>query len=276
MMANKKAVVLLSGGLDSATTLYLAKKLGFKCFCLIFDYNQRHVREVKSAKRIAHITKCKWQVIKINFPWKGSSLLDRKIIIPKQPADRQMVRQAHHPSNHPEQSRGTGKPANVIPSTYVPGRNIIFLSFALSYAEAIGAEAIFIGANAVDFSGYPDCRPEFYRAFNQVASSGTKVGVQKRRIKIETPLIDKTKAEIIRLGFRLGVPFALTWSCYRGAKQPCGKCDSCYFRAKGFKEAGIKDPYIRDTLAAVGGAPANPLWRGVANREGAPRGLFQR
>jgi len=242
MMANKKAVVLLSGGLDSATTLYLAKKLGFKCFCLIFDYNQRHAREVESAKRIAQSAKCKAEVIRIKLPWKGSALLDRKIKI---------LRGGIGALGH----RG----AKMIPNTYVPGRNIIFLSFALSYAEAIGAQTIFIGANAVDFSGYPDCRPEFYRAFNQVASSGTKAGVQKRRIKIETPLIDKTKAEIIRLGFRLGVPFALTWSCYRGAKQPCGRCDSCYFRAKGFKEAGIKDPCIRDTLSEK--AKGVPLYR---------------
>jgi len=254
----KKAIVLLSGGLDSATTLYLARSQGFQCFCLVFDYGQRHRKEIESAQAIVKSANCKSQIIKINLPWKGSALLDKKIKIPKL-ANSLMVRQAHHPSNHPERSRGARELANHIPSTYVPGRNIIFLSFALSYAEAIGAQTIFIGANAVDFSGYPDCRPEFYRAFNQVVSSGTKAGVQKRRIKIETPLIDKTKAEIIRLGFRLGVPFALTWSCYRGAKQPCGRCDSCYFRAKGFKEAGIKDPCIRDTLSEK--AKGVPLYR---------------
>ena len=131
-----------------------------------------------------------------------------------------------------------------IPSTYVPARNIIFLSFALSFAEAIKAEAIFIGANAVDFSGYPDCRPEFYRAFKNVISTGTKSGVEKRGIKIQTPLIGKTKAQIIRIAYQLGVPFALTWSCYRGEKVPCGECDSCYYRAKGFLEAGIRDPLV--------------------------------
>jgi 7-cyano-7-deazaguanine synthase len=131
-----------------------------------------------------------------------------------------------------------------IPSTYVPARNIIFLSFALSYAEAIGARAIFIGAHSQDYSGYPDCRPEFYRAFSQIITTGTKTGIEKRSIKIETPLIHKAKAEIIRLGARLGVPFEFTWSCYQGGNRPCGKCDSCCFRAKGFKEAGITDPLL--------------------------------
>mgnify|MGYP001571973252 CR=1 FL=1 len=218
-----KAVVLLSGGLDSATTLYLARKHGYKCFCLNFDYGQRHRREIESAKRIAQAAKCNWQAIKISLPWKGSALLDRKMKIPG-------IRLSGYPV------------IRKIPVTYVPGRNIIFLSFALSYAEAIKAEAIFIGANAVDFSGYPDCRPEFYRAFSRVITVGTKIGVEKRKIRIETPLIRKTKARIIKLGNSLGVPFELTWSCYRGTKKPCGKCDSCYFRARGFKEAGLKDP----------------------------------
>jgi len=224
MMKNKKAVVLLSGGLDSATTLYLAKKLGFDCSCLIFDYGQRHRREIASAQAIARSVHCPVQIIKITLPWKGSALLDRKIKIP----------------------RGTGALGHwgtqIIPNTYVPARNIIFLSFALSCAEARGAEAIFIGAHAQDYSGYPDCRPEFYHAFSRVISTGTKAGAERKRIEIKTPLIGKGKAEIIKLGRQLGVPFALTWSCYRGTKEPCGKCDSCYFRAKGFREAGIKDP----------------------------------
>jgi 7-cyano-7-deazaguanine synthase len=219
----KKAVVLLSGGLDSATTLYLAKKEGFKCHCLIFDYGQRHRREIKAAKAIAQIANCKSQVIKIALPWKGSSLLDKNI----------KILTGNRLSGYPVIRR--------IPNTYVPGRNIIFLSFALSYAEAIKAGAIFIGANAVDFSGYPDCRPEFYRAFSKVIATGTKSGAEKRKIQIKTPLIRKTKAQIIRLGKNLGVPFALTWSCYGGGKRPCGICDSCYFRAKGFREAGIRD-----------------------------------
>ena len=225
-MKNKKAVVLLSGGLDSATTLYLAKKRGFDCYCLIFDYGQRQIREIKSAQAIARSIRCLAQIIKIALPWKGSALLDKKIKIRWVPG-----------------SLGPWG-TKVIPNTYVPARNIIFLSFALSYAEAIGAEAIFIGAHAQDYSGYPDCRPEFFRAFSRVISTGTKAGRERKRIEIKTPLIGKGKAEIIKLGRQLGVPFALTRSCYQGARQPCGKCDSCYFRAKGFQEAGIKDPSL--------------------------------
>jgi len=217
---------LLSGGLDSATTLYFARSQGYKCFCLIFDYGQRHKREIESAKKIARAANCPYKIIKINLPWKGSALLDKKIKIPKLANLR------------------TCELANKIPSTYVPARNIIFLSFALSFAETIGAKAIFIGAHSQDYSGYPDCRPEFYRAFDRVISVGTKSGVEKKEIKIRTPLIDKTKAQIIRLGKKLGVPFELTWSCYEGGRVPCGKCDSCYFRAKGFKEAGIPDPFF--------------------------------
>lgn len=136
-----------------------------------------------------------------------------------------------------------------IPNTYVPARNIIFLSFALSFAEAIQAEAIFIGANDVDFSGYPDCRPEFYTAFRKMACIGTKTGVGAKPVKVITPLIKKSKAEIIRLGNKLAVPYELTWSCYKGAKKPCGRCDSCYYRAKGFREAGIKDPALNKLKA---------------------------
>jgi 7-cyano-7-deazaguanine synthase len=224
----RQAIVLLSGGLDSATTLYFAKKQGFKCSCLIFDYGQRHAKEIESAKRIAAIARCKAQVIKINLPWKASALLDKKIKIPLAAG-----RQACLPVRQ----------ASEIPSTYVSGRNIIFLSFALSFAESINASAIFIGAHAQDYSGYPDCRPEFYRAFDRVISTGTKAGVEHRGIKIITPLIHKTKAGIIRLGKKLNVPFELTWSCYRGGRKPCGECDSCYYRAKGFKESGFRDVF---------------------------------
>jgi 7-cyano-7-deazaguanine synthase len=213
-MMHKKAVILLSGGLDSAVTLYLAKKEGFRCYCLIFDYGQRHLREIESAKKIAKLANCAYRILKIALPWKGSALLDRTIDVPR------------------------GKATSVIPDTYVPARNIIFLSFALSFAEAIGAEAIFIGAHSQDYSGYPDCRPEFYKAYSGVISSGTKAGVEHKKIKIRTPFINNGKAEIIRVGRKLGVPFELTWSCYRGGKAPCGKCDSCYYRQKGFEEAG--------------------------------------
>jgi 7-cyano-7-deazaguanine synthase len=208
----KKAVVLLSGGIDSATCLYLAKRNGFLAHCLIFDYGQRHRREIASAKKIARRAKVKSLLCEVSLPWKGSSLLDDKLDIPGQ---------------------GRG-----IPSTYVAARNIIFLSFALSYAEAIKAKAVFIGANARDFSGYPDCRPDFYRAFSKVARTGLK----SKDIGILTPLINKSKAQIIKLGQSLGVPYELSWSCYRGGSRPCANCDSCRFRARGFRQAGIKDP----------------------------------
>ena len=208
----------MSGGLDSATTLYYAKRNGFEPYCLVFDYGQRHKREVAAARQIARALKAPLETVTISLPWKGSSLLDKSKAIPS--------------------SAVTG----TIPDTYVPARNIIFLSFALSYAEVIRAEAVFIGAHAQDYSGYPDCRPEFYRAFDAVIKTGTKAGVEGNKINIITPLINKTKSEIVKLGFSLGVPFGRTWSCYHGGKRPCGKCDSCYYRAKGFAEAGLEDP----------------------------------
>ncbi|OIO76447.1 MAG: 7-cyano-7-deazaguanine synthase QueC [Elusimicrobia bacterium CG1_02_37_114] len=208
-----KAVVLLSGGLDSTTTLYYAKKQKYDCYCLIFDYGQRHKKEIISAKKIAKLNSCHYYIIKFTLPWRGSSLIDGGLQIP------------FHKAN---QIGKTG-----VPSTYVPARNTIFISFALSLAETIGAESIFIGANAIDFSGYPDCRPEYYRQFNKLVSTA----IPGKKIKIHTPLIDKTKAEIIRLGKKLNVPFELTWSCYSGGRLPCGKCDSCILRSKGFQEA---------------------------------------
>jgi len=222
-MSDKKAVVLLSGGLDSAVTLYSAKKQGYECSCLIFDYDQRHRKEVLCARRIAKRSRSESKIIKINLPWKGSALLDNKMRV---------------------EGRGP-RAEGRIPATYVPARNIIFLSFALSYAETIKAEAIFIGAHAQDYSGYPDCRPDFFRAFSKVVACGTKAGIEKINIAIKTPLIDKTKAEIIRQGISLGVPFGLTWSCYNGGLSPCGTCDSCYYRAKGFREVNKKDPLIK-------------------------------
>jgi len=218
--AKDRAVVLLSGGLDSSTTLYVARQRGYQVFCLIFDYGQRHRKELKAATRIAAYSGCEYQLVKISLPWKGSALLDRSIALPE---NRHII---------PKE----------IPVTYVPARNIIFLSFAASYAEAVGAKAIFIGANAIDYSGYPDCRPEFYSAYQQALDRGLKAGLEGKAIKIYTPLIRKTKAQIITCGLKLKVPYHLTWSCYRGGKNPCGKCDSCLLRAKGFAAVRVKDP----------------------------------
>lgn len=222
LLAMKKAVILLSGGLDSATTLYEAKHKGYKCHALIFDYAQRHRRELKAAQAIARTAKCPFEIVKISLPWKGSSLLDKTKTLPK------------HRAISP----------NTIPSTYVPARNIIFLSFAVSYAEAIGAQRVFIGANAVDYSGYPDCRPEFFAAYDEVLRKGLKSGVEGKPITIETPLVHLTKAQIIELGIKLKVPYALTWSCYQGERKPCGVCDSCQLRAKGFQIAQLNDPAL--------------------------------
>lgn len=218
----KKAIVLLSGGLDSATTLYYARSKGFKVTCLIFDYGQRHRKEIRQAKEIARAAGCEYQLVKIAFPWRGSSLLDKKMRLPK------------------NRDLNTGE----IPSTYIPARNIIFLSYAASFAEAIGAEVIFIGANAVDYSGYPDCRPEFFASFQNVLAKGVKTGVEGRVIKIDTPLVKKTKADIIKLGLALRVPYHLTWSCYAGGRTPCGVCDSCVLRHRGFDTLGEEDPLL--------------------------------
>lgn len=216
----KKAIVLLSGGLDSATVLYLARKKGFETHCLIFDYGQRHRKEIEQGKRIARKVKCPYRVLRITFPWQGSSLLDKRKSLPRSGRFRD----------------------NAIPSTYVPGRNIIFLSFAASYAETLRAGAIFIGANAIDYSGYPDCRPEFFKSYRNMLAKGMKTGVKGRSIKIHAPLIRKTKAQIIKLGMALNVPYEMTWSCYKGGRKPCKECDSCRLREKGFQSANIKDP----------------------------------
>jgi len=221
-----KAVVLLSGGIDSSTTLYIALKKGYECYALIIDYGQRHDREIKSALNVARRANCsQTKITDIKLPWAGSALLDKNIAIPG--------------------GRSTGEMAGDIPVTYVPARNIIFLSMAVSWAEVLGAEAVFIGANAVDYSGYPDCRPEFYKAFREAVSKGTKAGVEGKEIKIVTPLIDLTKAQIVAEGMKLGVPYEYTWSCYKGGDCPCGECDSCLLRAMGFKKAGFADPALK-------------------------------
>jgi 7-cyano-7-deazaguanine synthase len=220
-----KAVCLLSGGLDSATCLALARRDGFETYALSFDYGQRHRVELDAARRIAEaIGAAGHRIAKIDLRVFGHSALTDDIDVPKGRDESQM---------------GEG-----IPITYVPARNTIFLSFALAWAEVLEASDIFIGVNALDYSGYPDCRPEFIQAFETMANLATKAGVEGiTRIKIHTPLIALSKAGIVKLGAELGLPFGLTHSCYDPGPggQPCGSCDSCLLRAKGFREAGIPD-----------------------------------
>jgi len=219
----KRAVILLSGGLDSAVTLYEAKRRGYRPLCLVFDYGQRHRREIAQAVKIARYSRSPCLVVKISLPWQGSALLDKTVPLP----GRRRIR------------------PGAIPATYVPARNIIFLSFAASCAEAARARAVFIGANAIDYSGYPDCRPDFYRVFQESLRKGLVTGVRGKAVRIYTPLIRKTKAQIIRRAQALKAPYHLTWSCYKGGKRPCGECDSCRLRAKGFREAGLTDPALK-------------------------------
>jgi len=222
----KNAVVLLSGGLDSTTALAIAKAEGFTPYALSFRYGQRHLVELESAARVAAALGVAEHVIAdIDLRRFGGSALTADIAVPK--------------------GRDPAAMAEGIPVTYVPARNTVFLSFALAWAEVLGASDIFIGVNALDYSGYPDCRPEFIAAFEQMANLATAAGVAGRqRLKVHTPLIDLTKAQIIRRGLALGVDYGLTSSCYDpGADaRPCGRCDSCQLRAKGFAEAGLVDP----------------------------------
>ena len=220
----KKAVVLLSGGLDSATTLYAARAGGYFPHALTIRYGQRHGRETECARWLAADLKIELRELCIDLPWKGSAFLDRGLSLP--------------------QSRSEKEMNSGIPATYVPARNTIFLSFALSWAEVLGAEAVFIGANALDYSGYPDCRPEYFQTVEELFKKGTKAGAEGRTIRVETPLLHKTKGEIVQWGHTLGVPFERTWSCYEGSAAPCGVCDSCQLREKGFREAGLADPLL--------------------------------
>ena len=215
--SRSKAVVLLSGGLDSATCLYVALSRGYRCSCLIVDYGQRHRREIRSARAVARAAGCPAFTAKVRVPWAGSALTDRRIRVPV--------------------GRSLRRIGRGIPSTYVPARNTLFLSLAMGFAEALGAVAVFIGVNALDYSGYPDCRPAYYRLMRRVARVGTKAGLEGKGIRILAPLIRMTKAQIIRKGIGLGVPYEKTWSCYLGGKNACGRCDSCRLRAKGFEEA---------------------------------------
>src|SRR6266550_3237623 len=221
----KRAVVLLSGGIDSATTLAIAIAQRYEAYALSFDYGQRHQIETEAAQRIANLLGAKeHRAAKIDLRVFGGSALTDDVDVPKQRAEKEI--------------------ASGIPVTYVPARNTIFLAYALAWAEAIPANDIFIGVNAIDYSGYPDCRPEFIQAFENLANVGTKAGVEGRRFQIHTPLIKLSKADIIRKAVDFGIDLSLTHSCYDPSPEglACAQCDSCLLRLKGFSEAGIKDP----------------------------------
>jgi len=220
----KKAVCLISGGIDSSVSAYIAKSKKFSIHALTIRYGQQHKKEINSAKKIAIALGVKKHII-LNIDFGkigGSSLTDSSINI--------------------ESNRNLNEIGKDIPSTYVPARNTVFLSIALAYAESIDAENIFIGITSSDYSGYPDCRPEYIEAFQKMANLATKKGTEGKLIKINTPLSDKSKDEIIKLGHKLKVPFEKTWSCYKGGKKACGKCDSCLLRLNGFKKSNKKDP----------------------------------
>ena len=219
-----KAVILLSGGLDSTTVLAIARSRGFRCNCLSFRYGQKQDIELTRAATVAGVMQAEQHMIlRLDLDTIGGSALTSEIEVPKDREIQEMDRE--------------------IPVTYVPGRNIIFLSHALAWAEVIGAVDIFLGINAVDYSGYPDCRPEFLQAFEQMANLGTKAGSTGKPFKLHAPLIELTKKEIVEVGIKLGVDYSLTHSCYdpRG-ELACGRCDACTLRLKGFAEAGLKDP----------------------------------
>ncbi|MBD2691043.1 7-cyano-7-deazaguanine synthase QueC [Anabaena catenula] len=224
-----KAVILLSGGLDSSTVLYQARADGCECYAISFDYQQRHQRELQSALLIAQASGVvKHQVVNFDLRlWGGSALTDNAIALP--------------------QERSLDEMSQNIPVTYVPARNTIFLSFALGYAETIGAQRVYIGVNALDYSGYPDCRLDYIQAMQEVFRLGTKQGREGQPIEIVAPLINLKKTEIIKLGNQLGVPWELTWSCYAGGDVACGVCDSCRLRLAAFAELGLKDlvPYAQ-------------------------------
>jgi 7-cyano-7-deazaguanine synthase len=224
-MATPKAVVLLSGGMDSATAAAVALDRGFEVYALSFRYGQRHATELDAAKRVAERLGLRRHVVlDIDLRAFGGSALTGDLEVPK---------------DTPLERIGSG-----IPATYVPARNTIFLAFALGWAETLGVADIFIGANALDYSGYPDCRPEYIEAFERMANLATRAGVEGGHLRIHAPLISLSKAGIIRLGSGLGVEFALTWSCYDPTPEgtACGRCESCTLRRKGFREAGVADP----------------------------------
>lgn len=224
MNANQKAVILLSGGLDSTTTAAIARAAGYDLYTLAFDYGQRHRRELAAARLVAErLGAVEHRVMTIDLRAFGGSALTADIPVPH--------------------DRAADEMAHAIPVTYVPGRNLIFLSFATAFAEVVGANDVFLGINAMDYSGYPDCRFEFLEAFTAAANLATKAGTEDgRTLAIHAPLIAMTKADIVRRGLELDAPYALTWSCYEGGSHACGTCDSCLLRLKGFTEAGATDP----------------------------------
>jgi len=233
----KKAVIILSGGLDSTTCMGIAAELGYSLYPLTFDYGQRHRIELMNARKVADYYEAGQRLKLITLPFLrdfgGSALTDDQIAVPRMETAKESKESKKLTSGEEE-----------IPVTYVPGRNLLFLSIATSYAEAIGAEAIYIGVNALDYSGYPDCRPDFIEKVNEVVTLATKVGVQGGSIRVETPLIHMTKADIVREGLRLEVPYHLTTSCYNGGELACGECDSCVLRLRGFADADSVDPIL--------------------------------
>jgi len=216
--SGEEVVVLLSGGVDSTVTLYLVKKYGYSPVALIFDYQQRHRREVIYAQKIARLNRVKYYLAKISLSWASSSLTRKDM---KVPMDRDLKK-------------------NEIPSTYVPARNLIFLSYAASLAESLKIKKIFIGAHIQDYSGYPDCRPKFFQSLEKVFN----LGMKEKGMSIVTPLITMKKKEIIQRGLSLGVPFEFTWSCYQGGSRPCQRCDSCRYRIQAFRDLGLTDPLL--------------------------------
>lgn len=228
----KKAVMVLSGGLDSTTCMGIAKEAGYDLYAITFSYGQRHDREVEQAKKIARFFETReHRIVDIGFFSKigGSALTDEALTVPTD-----------------------GVEDDEIPSTYVPARNMIFLSLASAYAEVIGAEAVFIGVSAVDYSGYPDCRPEFIESMETTVNLATKAGTSGESIQIKSPLLHLTKKETVQEGLRLQVPYHLTTSCYQGGEEACGECDSCRLRIKGFQEAGARDPIPYETPISWG------------------------
>lgn len=236
----ERVIVILSGGLDSTTCMAIAHAAGEEIFPLTFTYGQKHGAELEAARKVAAFygVADRHKIIDLTGLLFGSSLTD---------ADKEI------PTGRSEAEIGRG-----IPSTYVPARNIVFLALALAQAEPLGAGAIYIGVNALDFSGYPDCRPDFIRAFQEVINKGTAAGVAGRGIRLETPLLNLTKAEIIKKGVELGAPYHLTYTCYQGTVPSCGVCDACLLRLKGFREAGLTDPIPYRTAAGAADSYRRP------------------